>query len=78
VAPGRNCRPGPLRPPGSFPPVRQRLQPADPLPHLAPRLGPCYRFADPSGNPYALFQNDRPEAMERAYSDKDTANAIRG
>jgi hypothetical protein len=40
--------------------------------------GPCYRFADPSGNPCALFQNDRPEAMERAYADKDNANAIRG
>jgi predicted enzyme related to lactoylglutathione lyase len=40
--------------------------------------GPCYRFADPSGNPYALFQNDRPEAMERAYADPDNANAIRG
>jgi hypothetical protein len=40
--------------------------------------GPCLRFADPSGNPYALFQNDRPEAMERAYADQDNANAIRG
>ncbi len=28
--------------------------------------GPCYRFVDPSGNAYALLQNDRPEAMERA------------
>jgi hypothetical protein len=40
--------------------------------------GPCYRFVDPSGNPYALFQNDRPEAMERAYADPDNGNAIRG
>jgi predicted enzyme related to lactoylglutathione lyase len=40
--------------------------------------GRCYRFADPSGNPYALFQNDRPGAMERAYADPDNANAIRG
>ena len=40
--------------------------------------GPCYRFADPSGNRYALFQNDRPEAMELAYTDRDNANAIRG
>jgi predicted enzyme related to lactoylglutathione lyase len=40
--------------------------------------GPCYRFVDPSGNPHALFQNDRPEAMERAYADPDNANAIRG
>lgn len=39
--------------------------------------GPCYRFADPSGNPYALFQNNRPEAMDRAYVDMDNANAIR-
>jgi predicted enzyme related to lactoylglutathione lyase len=40
--------------------------------------GRCYRFSDPSGNPYALFQNDRPEAMERAYADTDNADAIRG
>jgi predicted enzyme related to lactoylglutathione lyase len=40
--------------------------------------GPCYRFTDPSGNAYALFQNDRPEAMGRAYADPDNANAIRG
>src|SRR5262249_2272259 len=40
--------------------------------------GPCYRFADPSGNPYALFQNDSPGAMERAYADPDNPNAIRG
>ena len=40
--------------------------------------GPCYRFTDPSGNPCALFQNDRPGAMERAYADKDNAHAIRG
>lgn len=40
--------------------------------------GTCHRFADPNGNPYALFQNDRPEAMERAYADKDNAKAIRG
>jgi predicted enzyme related to lactoylglutathione lyase len=39
--------------------------------------GTCYRFADPSGNPYALFQNDRPSAMEQAYADKDNARAIR-
>ena len=39
--------------------------------------GPCCRFADPSGNPYALFQNDRPEAMKRAYADEDNGNAIR-
>ena len=40
--------------------------------------GPCLRFCDPSGNPYALLQNDRPDAMERAYSDPGNGNAIRG
>jgi predicted enzyme related to lactoylglutathione lyase len=40
--------------------------------------GPCLRFTDPSGNQYALLQNDRPDAMERAYADKGNANAIRG
>src|SRR5262249_17034403 len=39
--------------------------------------GTCCRFADPSGNPFALLQNDRPEAMERAYADPDNAHAIR-
>jgi predicted enzyme related to lactoylglutathione lyase len=39
--------------------------------------GPCYRFVDPSGNGYALFQNDRPGAMERAYADQENASAIR-
>jgi predicted enzyme related to lactoylglutathione lyase len=39
--------------------------------------GPCYRFADPSGNPFALFQNDRPDAMEQAYADRDNPTAIR-
>jgi hypothetical protein len=39
--------------------------------------GPCDRSADPSGNPFALFQNDRPEAMERAYANPDNAKAIR-
>jgi hypothetical protein len=39
--------------------------------------GPCYRFTDPSGNPYALFQNDRPDAMERAYADLTNPRAIR-
>jgi hypothetical protein len=40
--------------------------------------GTCYRFAYPSGNPYARFQNDRLEATDRAYADKDNANASRG
>jgi predicted enzyme related to lactoylglutathione lyase len=39
--------------------------------------GPCYRLTDPSGNPYALFQNDRPDAMEQAYADPSNPNAIR-
>ncbi len=39
--------------------------------------GPCYRFKDPSGNPYAIFQNDRPEAMDKAYADQENVKAIR-
>jgi len=39
--------------------------------------GPCYRFTDPSGNPLALFQNLRPNAMEQAYADTSNPNAIR-
>jgi hypothetical protein len=39
--------------------------------------GPCYCFADPSGNAYALFQNDRPDAMGRAYADPDNATPAR-
>jgi hypothetical protein len=27
----------------------------------------------PRGNPYVLFQNDRPERMERAYTDRRPA-----
>jgi predicted enzyme related to lactoylglutathione lyase len=40
--------------------------------------GPCYLFTDPSGNEIALFQNDRPAAMEASYADPDNPNAIRG
>jgi predicted enzyme related to lactoylglutathione lyase len=40
--------------------------------------GPCVRFSDPSGNPYALLQDDRPDAMDKAYADPENANAIRG
>jgi predicted enzyme related to lactoylglutathione lyase len=40
--------------------------------------GPVLRFSDPSGNPYALLQNDRPDAMERAYADPGNGIAIRG
>jgi predicted enzyme related to lactoylglutathione lyase len=39
--------------------------------------GPCCRFNDPSGNPLALFQDVRPDAMERAFADKDNPRAIR-
>jgi hypothetical protein len=39
--------------------------------------GPCYRFTDPSGNQIAIFQNLRPDSMERAFADKDNPNAIR-
>lgn len=39
--------------------------------------GPCCRFNDPSGNPLAIFQDVRPEAMERSFADKDNPNAIR-
>ena len=28
--------------------------------------GPCCRLVDPSGNSYALLQDDRPDAVERA------------
>jgi predicted enzyme related to lactoylglutathione lyase len=40
--------------------------------------GPCSCFTDPSGNRYALLQNDRPDALERAYADEQNPNAIRG
>jgi hypothetical protein len=40
--------------------------------------GPCLCFTDGSGNRYALLQNDRPDAMVRAYADPGNANAIRG
>ena len=39
--------------------------------------GPCCRFNDPSGNPFALFQDIRPDAMERAFADQGNPNAIR-
>ena len=39
--------------------------------------GPCYRFKDPSGNLFAIFQDDRPNAMERAYTDADSTHAVR-
>lgn len=39
--------------------------------------GPCCRFSDPSGNPLALFQNLRPDSMERAFADEGNPNAIK-
>jgi hypothetical protein len=40
--------------------------------------GPCRSLTDPSGNPYVLLPNDRPDAMERADTDPANQNAIRG
>jgi predicted enzyme related to lactoylglutathione lyase len=39
--------------------------------------GPCCRLVDPSGNHLAIFQNDRPRAMEQAYADPENDNALR-
>ncbi len=39
--------------------------------------GPCCRFNDPSGNPMALLQNLRPDAMELAFADPKNTSAIR-
>jgi len=38
--------------------------------------GPCLRFDGPSGNPYAPFEDQRPEAMPRAYADPENAHAV--
>jgi predicted enzyme related to lactoylglutathione lyase len=35
--------------------------------------GPCVRFDDPSGNPYAIFQNDRPDHMIQGYRERDSS-----
>jgi predicted enzyme related to lactoylglutathione lyase len=40
--------------------------------------GPCYGFEDPSGNPLAIFQDVRPNALESAYADPSDEHAIRG
>jgi hypothetical protein len=47
-------------------------------PWLEQRCHLLFAETRPSGNRYALFQNDRPEAMTRSYADEDNANAIRG
>ncbi len=39
--------------------------------------GPCYRFDDPSGNPYAFLQPVRPNALEKAFSDPNDPSARR-
>ena len=39
--------------------------------------GPCYVFADPSGNEMAVFGDVRPDALVRAYADPANAAAIR-
>jgi predicted enzyme related to lactoylglutathione lyase len=39
--------------------------------------GRAYIFQDPSGNPLAILQNERPDALERAYADKTNEHAIR-
>jgi predicted enzyme related to lactoylglutathione lyase len=39
--------------------------------------GPCLRFDDPSGNPFALLQPTRPNALEKAYADPSNDSALR-
>jgi catechol 2,3-dioxygenase-like lactoylglutathione lyase family enzyme len=39
--------------------------------------GPCYRFDDPTGNPYALFEDVRPQAMPSAFADPENTHAVR-
>jgi catechol 2,3-dioxygenase-like lactoylglutathione lyase family enzyme len=39
--------------------------------------GPCRVFHDPSGNPFALFEDARPNAMENAYADPSNTHAVR-
>ncbi|MBS1957034.1 MAG: VOC family protein [Cyanobacteria bacterium SZAS-4] len=39
--------------------------------------GKAYSFKDLSGNQFSILQNENPEAMERAYSDKSNKSAIR-
>lgn len=38
--------------------------------------GPCYRFDDPSGNPFAFLQAVRPGVLEKAYADPSNPNAV--
>ena len=39
--------------------------------------GPCYTFHDPSGNPLAIFQIARPNAMPNSYADPANKHAVR-
>jgi len=39
--------------------------------------GPCYRYDDPSGNPFAFLQPVRPNALLAAYSDPHNPSAVR-
>jgi predicted enzyme related to lactoylglutathione lyase len=39
--------------------------------------GPCYVFHDPSGNPFAIFEDVRPGAMEGAFNDPTNAHAVK-
>ena len=40
--------------------------------------GPCFVFNDPSGNPLAIFEDQRPQAMERAFADSENGPAVHG
>lgn len=39
--------------------------------------GPCQLFEDRSGNEFALFEDVRPDAMERAHADPENRRAVR-
>jgi predicted enzyme related to lactoylglutathione lyase len=39
--------------------------------------GPCYVFADRSGNQFAVFGNVRPNALEKSYKDPKNKRVIR-
>ena len=39
--------------------------------------GPCFAFRDPSGNALAIFADQRPDEMERAFADPDNPHAWR-
>lgn len=39
--------------------------------------GPCCVFKDPSGNEFAIFQDERPHVLEEAYSDPRNKRAVR-